>query len=93
LTWPRLEARGTPVHGDDDCCAQCDLSVPEGEARRRWWYEPAKNKWKLRKKLQRRKEKNIARDAEQRAVRAAERAARLDESDEQRVRDLDRAAG
>ena len=30
----RLEARGTPVSGDDNCCAQCDVRVPETQARR-----------------------------------------------------------
>ena len=39
------------VRGDSDCCAQCNLAVPESEARAKGaWYEPSKNKWKLRKK-------------------------------------------
>lgn len=51
----RLAERGVPLRGSDDCCAQCDLAVPESEARERWWYEPSKNKWKLRKRLLRRR--------------------------------------
>ena len=47
----RLEERGVDVDGDDDCCSQCNLAIPEGEARQMWWYEPNKNKWKLRKVL------------------------------------------
>ena len=36
-------------------------------AKERWWYEPNKNKWKLRKKLRRRKEAVAARgEAQQR---------------------------
>ena len=27
-----LAAADTAVRGDDECCAQCDLAVPEGEA-------------------------------------------------------------
>ncbi len=56
----RLEARGVDVHGIDECRAQCDLSVPESAARASWWYEPMKNKWKLRKRQHRRKEKRAA---------------------------------
>ena len=86
----RLEEKGTPVRGDDSCAAQCNLHLSETEARRLWWYEPMKNKWKLRKKLQRRKRNNAARRAEQQAVEAA--AALGFEGEEARIRDLDRAA-
>ena len=87
----RLEEKGTPVRGDESCAAQCNLHLSETEARRVWWYEPMKNKWKLRKKLQRRKRNNAARRAEQQAVEAA--AALGFEGEEARIRDLDRAAG
>lgn len=53
----RLEARGTAVHGNDECVVQCDLGVPVEVAKAKWWYEPRKNKWKLRKRNARRKEK------------------------------------
>jgi hypothetical protein len=52
----RLQARGVAVRGDDECCVQCDVCVPEATAREKWWYEPNKNKWKLRKRMQRRSE-------------------------------------
>ena len=48
------------VRGDDACHAQCDPTVPEGVARETWWYEPAKNKWKLRKRQHRRRYKKAA---------------------------------
>lgn len=52
----RLEVdRKVEVHGNDDCCNQCSLAVPESVARRTWWYEPSKNKWKLRKTARRSK--------------------------------------
>ena len=56
----RLETRGVAVRGDDVCCSQCDLAVPERVARDTWWYEPSKNKWKLRKRQHRRREKRVA---------------------------------
>jgi len=56
----RLEDRGVPVRGDDSCHMQCNCNIPEHVARSQWWYEPAKNKWKLRKKQNRRKQKRAA---------------------------------
>ena len=56
----RLEARGTAVDGDDVCCNQCDAAVPEATARDKWWYEPSKNKWKLRKRNAMRKARKSA---------------------------------
>ena len=61
----RLELRGTEVDGNEACRVQCDLAVPEAEAREVWWYEPSKNKWKLRKEKQRRKAEKDAREAMQ----------------------------
>jgi hypothetical protein len=50
----RLEAdRQVEVQGNCECCNQCNLAVPESVARREWWYEPSKNKWKLRKTARR----------------------------------------
>lgn len=68
----RLEARGTAVRGDDVCRAQCDLGIPESEARGRWWYEPVKNKWKLRKQKHRRKELMAEAKAEKQKATATE---------------------
>ena len=45
------------VNGDAACCVQCNLRVPEQQARQSWWYEPAKNRWKLRKRQEQRKQK------------------------------------
>ena len=43
------------------CSQQCDSSIPKVEAK--WWYEPAKNKAKLirRKDLRREQRQNILR--------------------------------
>jgi len=79
----RLEARGVPVRGGDACHAQCNPAVPENAAREQWWYEPNKNKWKLRKRQNRRK-----------AKKAVERgSAGLLVDEELVVRELDRASG
>lgn len=56
----RLTARGVETRGTAACRAQCDLRVPESEARATWWYEPEKNHWKIRKKLRRRKAEKVA---------------------------------
>lgn len=56
-----LEERGISIHGDEQCKVQCDLRVPEREARAHWWYEPSKNKWKLRKRARRRDEQRADR--------------------------------
>jgi hypothetical protein len=50
----RLEKRGVSVDGDDFCRNQCDLCTPVAEAMQGWWYEPSKNKWKLRKRFRNR---------------------------------------
>ena len=42
------------VDGDDVCHNQCDLRKSTEEAMEGWWYEPSKNKWKLRKKFRNR---------------------------------------
>ena len=49
------EERKIDVKGDCECCNQCDLSVPVSVAKTKWWYEPNKNKWKLRKQARRAK--------------------------------------
>jgi len=49
-----LEARGVDVRGDTACHNQCNLATPLEQARHGWWYEPSKNKWKLRKTARRR---------------------------------------
>lgn len=49
-----LEARGVDVRGDAECHNQCNLATPLEQARHGWWYEPSKNKWKLRKTARRR---------------------------------------
>ena len=84
----RLEERGEEVRGNDECFMQCDLAVPEDVARARWWYEPQKNKWKLRKRLRKRKERQQAAAAE-----AAAEAARARVDDDAHERELDRACG
>ncbi len=38
----RLEERGVATRGDENCCAQCSLHVPEAEARRTWWCVPSR---------------------------------------------------
>ena len=62
----RLEARGVDVRGNDECRTQCDMSVPESAARASWWYEPAKNKWKLRKRQHRRVQARVDKRAAER---------------------------
>ena len=52
--------------GDAACCAQCDPALPEAEARATWWYEPVKNRWKLRTRQMRRKALANAPDAAKR---------------------------
>ena len=42
------------IDGDDVCHNQCDLRKSTDEAMRGWWYEPSKNKWRLRKKFRNR---------------------------------------
>lgn len=49
-----LTARGVDVRGDVHCNNQCSLAVDLDDARRGWWYEPVKNKWKLRQTARRR---------------------------------------
>ena len=52
-------ARGVAVRGAGAaCCEQCNPRVPAEQAG--WWYTPAKNRWKLRKRLMRRKAKAAA---------------------------------
>lgn len=71
----RLEARGVDVRGNDECRTQCDMSVPESAARASWWYEPAKNKWKLRKRQHRRVQARVDKRAAEREGPAEERVA------------------
>jgi len=56
LVLAELGRRGVDVRGNSQCCNQCDLATPLEDARRGWWYEPRKNKWKLRQKARRRHE-------------------------------------
>jgi len=60
LVLARLEQRGVSVRGDERCRGQCDLCVPPGEAEETFWYTPAKNRWKLRKRLERRRDLKLA---------------------------------
>jgi len=55
-----LQARGVLVDGDETCRGQCDPAVPPKEAP--WWYTPTKNKWKLHKRVEARRERRAARD-------------------------------
>ena len=84
----RLEDRGVPVRGDDACRSQCNLALPEDAARANWWYEPSKNKWKLKKNKQRRKERRARNPKAAKATAVAGV-----EGDEGLLRDLDRASG
>ena len=54
LILQRLAERGVSAEGDSSCKNQCDLCKPVEEAMGGWWYEPNKNKWKLRKKFRNR---------------------------------------
>lgn len=53
MTLQRLQKRGVPVTGCEECKAQCDSAVPKKQG---WWYTPAKNKQKLRTTKNRRLE-------------------------------------
>lgn len=68
----RLERRGVDPRGHAQCRAQCDCRVPESEARAKWWYEPAKNRWKLRRRQQLRKARRSAAAEEEKRGGAAE---------------------
>lgn len=57
----RLEERGVDVRGDGVCMSQCNPAISEDEARQSFWYEPIKNKWKLRKRNAMRRERSMAR--------------------------------
>jgi len=64
LIFTRLEERGVDVTGTPKCFNQCNLCQPVDEAVKGWWYTPAKNKWKLRKKMVQRQETRRARRGE-----------------------------
>jgi len=53
LILERLRQRGVEVSGTELCCQQCNPEIPADEAE--FWYTPEKNRWKLRKKLMRRR--------------------------------------
>jgi hypothetical protein len=53
----RLRHRGVDVGGSTLCSQQCDPAVPRAEAA--FWYTPAKNRWKLRKKITRRRAQRV----------------------------------
>jgi len=54
-----VAARGVAVHGDSQCHQQCDCGVAREAAT--WWYTPVKNKQKLFTRLERRKQRQVAR--------------------------------
>ena len=87
----RLEERGGAMADGDVCKAQCDLALPEGEARNTWWYEPVKNKWKLRKKQARRSLRKRSVRLELAAKQRLGGEEVLDEEEE--LRELDRSSG
>lgn len=53
----RLRRRGVDVGGSALCSQQCDPAVPPAEAA--FWYTPQKNRWKLRKKIARRRAQRL----------------------------------
>ena len=89
----RLGERGAPADGCADCHAQCDLTLTESEARARWWYEPAKNKWKLRTRMRKRKAKRAEQRLLQQQPGEDGEAQLLWPEEEELQRDLDRSSG